>query len=132
MTLFVTAFYISLLAFIFLWLTRRTISARRTAKIAVGDGGNEQLLRMMRTHANFVEYVPLAMLLFALAELHGTPHILLHAIGITLIVGRILHAYGVAQLKENFRLRVTGMAITLTIISLLALTNLIMIVLQII
>ena len=67
----ITALYASLLAPLFILLSARVIGARRSAKVPVGDGGNTVLLRRMRVHANFAEYVPFALLLMALAVWFG-------------------------------------------------------------
>ena len=37
----------------------------------------------------------------------------LHVLCISLIVGRLVHAYGVSQVDEDYRFRVFGMVITL-------------------
>lgn len=111
----ITALYAALLVPVFILLSVRVIRLRRKARVAIGDGGNLMLLRRMRVQANFAEYVPLTLLLMALAESLQTPAVLLHVMGIGLLAGRLLHAYGVSQPKENFRLRVAGMAATLTI-----------------
>jgi uncharacterized protein len=112
----ITALYASLLAVVFIVLAVGVINERRSAKVAVGDGGNTALLRRMRVHANFAEYVPFALLLIALAESLGTSHLIVHALGVTLLAGRISHAYGLARTPENFRFRVGGMAATFTVI----------------
>lgn len=100
--------YAALLTLLYLALSIRTVRARRRARVAVGDGGNPQLLRAMRVHANFAEYVPLALLLLALLELRSAPAWLLHGLGLLLLLARLAHAYGVSQVKENFRFRVVG------------------------
>ncbi len=110
----ITALYAGLLAPLFIFLSIRVIGQRRAARVAVGHGDDNLLLRRMRVHANFAEYVPLVLVLMALAENLKTTPILLHAVGILLLVGRILHAYGVSQPKENLNLRVAGMAMTFT------------------
>jgi len=69
-------------------------------------------LRAMRVHANFSEYVPLALLLIYFVEVKGAPIGLVHLLGVCLLLGRLLHAWGVSQLSENFRYRVFGMAMT--------------------
>ncbi|MGZ5919923.1 MAG: MAPEG family protein [Hyphomicrobium sp.] len=46
----------------------------------------------MRVHANFAEYAPFALLLMALAESLGPPHVLTHLVGLMLVAGRTLHA----------------------------------------
>jgi uncharacterized membrane protein YecN with MAPEG domain len=48
------------------------------------------------------------------------PSLILHALGLALVAGRIVHAYGVSQEPENFRFRVLGMGMTLTSIAVAA------------
>ena len=50
----------------------------------------------MRAHGNFTEYVPLALILMGLIELNGGPPPLLHGLGAALVVGRLLHAWGLS------------------------------------
>ena len=108
----VTAFYAGLLAAIFILLSVRVIGVRRSDKIAIGDGGNATLIRRMRVHANFAEYVPLTLVLLALSESVQVDARILHALGIALVIARCLHAYGMSQPKEDFRFRVAGVATT--------------------
>ena len=112
----ITAFYAAPLAFLFLVLSRNVILARRAAQVAVGDGGNNRLLRAMRVQANCAEYMPIALVLMALCESLAVPVLILHLLGITLVAGRLLHAFGVSRESENFRFRIAGMAMTLTMI----------------
>ncbi len=72
------------------------------------------MLRAMRIHSNFAEYVPLSLLLFYFVEQGGAPALFVHVLCASLLVGRVLHAFGVRQVKENYRYRVFGMALTLT------------------
>lgn len=113
----ITAFYAALLAPLFILISVRVIRARRTNRVALGDGGDAAVLRRMRVQANFAEYVPLTLIFMALAESLATPPWLLHLMGISLLAGRIVHAYGVSQPKENFALRVTGVGTTMTVLS---------------
>jgi uncharacterized membrane protein YecN with MAPEG domain len=69
--------------------------------------------RRTRVHANFAEYVPLTLVLMALAELQGQPGWSIHAIGALLAVGRLAHAYGVSQAPQIGKLRVLGMVTTI-------------------
>ncbi len=116
----ITALYASLLAPLFLYLAFRVIRVRRTIRVAIGDGGNAGLLRAMRVHANFAEYVPMTLVLIGLAESLQTKHWLLHAMGLALLAGRIVHAAGVSRTHENFALRVTGIATTFTVLGVAA------------
>jgi uncharacterized protein len=117
----ITAFYAALLAGLFLFLSVRVIGWRRERRVEFGHGEDFELLRRMRVHANFAEYVPFALLLMALAESMEPPNLLLHAAGIVLVAGRIIHAYGVSQSPPIMRFRVYGMAMTITAIAIAAL-----------
>ena len=108
----VTASYAALATFIFLFLSFRTIAGRRAVGVALGDGGDRVLLRRQRAHGNFAEYVPLALLLMALAESQSAPAWDLHVMGLALLAGRLVHAYGVSQEPETLKLRVLGMVLT--------------------
>ncbi len=112
----VVALYAALLALLYLGLGLRVIRLRRRLKVAVGDGGQPELQRAVRVHANFAEYVPLALVLLLLAELQGAPAWLLHALGLALLVGRLIHARGVSRTREDFRWRVAGMTLTFPVL----------------
>jgi uncharacterized protein len=117
----ITAFYASLLAALYLFLSVRVIGWRRQQRVEIGHGEDAQLLRRMRVHANFAEYVPFALVLMALAESLGPPHILTHLVGLMLVVGRVLHAYGLSQTPHILRYRVLGMQLTFSAIGIAAL-----------
>jgi len=106
--------YAALLAILFVALSIRTLGLRRSLGIGLGDAGNEQMLRAMRVHSNFAEYVPLSLILLYLVEGQGAYPVFLHGLGLCLLIGRLSHAFGVSQKKENYRFRVTGMALTFT------------------
>jgi uncharacterized membrane protein YecN with MAPEG domain len=76
---------------------------------------------MVRAHANFAEYVPFALLLVTFVEMQNGPAWLIHLLCLALMAGRIIHAYGVSQERENIRFRIAGVATTLTVISVAAL-----------
>ncbi len=110
----VVGLYAALLAVLFVLLSLRTIRLRRSLKIAIGDSGSTEMLRAMRVHSNFAEYVPLALVLLALLAAGGASPWLLHGLGLLLLAGRLSHAYGVSQSSEVFTFRVTGMMLTFT------------------
>ena len=62
-----------MLALIYIVSSARVIQARRSAKVAIGTRGNVHLERKMRVHANFAEYVPVALLLVTFIEMQGRP-----------------------------------------------------------
>ncbi len=117
----ITAFYASLLAALYLVLSARVIGWRRAQQVELGHGEDPELLRRMRVHANFAEYVPFALLVMALAENMSPPRPLLHLVGIMLVVGRLVHAYGLSQTPHILRYRVWGMILTLAALGISAL-----------
>ncbi len=116
----ITAFYASLLVPLYILLAARTILMRFSARVSVGDGGDKELLRRMRVHANFAEYVPFALLLMGLAESLALDARLLHGTGIVLALGRSAHAYGMSRRTDILPLRTGGMVATFTVLIVLA------------
>jgi len=112
MPLFIVPFYASLLAALYIFLSLRVIRIRRQERIGLGDRNNPRLQRAIRVHANFAEYVPLALVLIAFVEMQRSRALLVHGLCLSLVVGRVIHAYGVSQEKENYRLREAGMSLT--------------------
>jgi uncharacterized membrane protein YecN with MAPEG domain len=110
--LYVTSLYAALLGFVLLWLSIRVIGHRRRARVAIGTGEDQGLLRASRAQGNFVEYVPMALILLALLEISGASALMLHALGAGLLGGRVAHGIGIAQQPENLKLRQIGMALT--------------------
>ncbi|WP_390444632.1 MAPEG family protein [Pseudoalteromonas sp. MTN2-4] len=58
-----------LISNIILILKFKTIKIRKRLQVGVGTGDNPELLRAMRVHANFSEYVPITLLLILSVEL---------------------------------------------------------------
>ena len=111
-----TPFYAAIFALLLVALSFRTLRLRHKLKVGIGDGGEPRLQRAIRVHANFCEYVPLAVLLIYFFELFVSQRYWVHVLAITLLAGRLLHAYGVSQVGENYRYRVAGMAFTFSAI----------------
>jgi len=112
----VTPLYAAILGLVFVALSLQTIRLRRRHRVALGDGDQTPLRRAMRVHANFAEYVPLALLLMFFVERGGGSALRIHALGAALLAGRLLHAWGVSQTKENLRYRTIGMVLTFSVI----------------
>jgi hypothetical protein len=107
--------YAGLLALFFCALSVRVIEYRRGG-ISLGDGGNPELNRAIRGHANFAEYVPLALLLLALLELSHISIYVLHALGLTLLAARLLHGYALSYTRKFAFGRVWGAGLTLLVL----------------
>jgi hypothetical protein len=114
----VLSLYTALLVLLFVVLSIRTLRLRGRLRIALGDAGNEEMLRAMRVHSNFAEYVPLSLIALYLAVSQGAAEWIIHALCLCLLLGRLSHAYGVSQVRENLSFRVAGMAMTfITLVS---------------
>ncbi|MBN67238.1 MAG: hypothetical protein CMM94_06710 [Rickettsiales bacterium] len=129
MVLSVTALYASLLALLLVVLSAIVVRNRYRSKTALGDGNDERLQRAIRAHANFIEYVPLTLILLLSAEWHRSPVYLLHVIGALLLVGRLFHALSllVVEPKRGIILfRSAGMMLTFFALIIGALNGLMM------
>jgi hypothetical protein len=122
--LLVTSIIASLLTIIFIKLSFAVIGLRRKNKVGLGSGGHDDLERAIRAQGNFVEYVPFGIILIACLELNGAPWWLVLIPGITLIVGRLIHAVGINELPPNFIKRVMGMKLTFNTLIGLVILNL--------
>jgi uncharacterized protein len=91
----VTALYAGLLGLLAFGVAVPAGRIRGKLGVSCGDGGNPQLLLAMRRHANFVEWVPLGLILIALLELNGVSSRVVHVFGAVLLVSRVLHAIGI-------------------------------------
>ena len=118
----ITALYAGLLALLMLVLARNVIRGRYRAKVGLFDGSDEQLGRAIRIHGNFIEYVPIALILMGLVEINGAPAWALHAWGAVIIASRLVHAYGLAGSSMASKGRTIGTATTWFAITTLAVT----------
>lgn len=99
----IVAVYAALLGLVFIGLSILTVRTRRKMRISLGTGNNEMLQRRIRAHANFAEYVPMALILIAAAVTAGAPAWFVHACGIVLVAGRLCHARAIYDGTKTFR-----------------------------
>jgi uncharacterized membrane protein YecN with MAPEG domain len=74
-----TSTYAAILSLLYVFLSVRVVGLRRAIGVGLTDGGNKLLLRRIRIHANFAEYVPVAVILMILAESQRGPAMMLHS-----------------------------------------------------
>lgn len=119
----ITALYAAILAIIIVALGINVTVHRVKLKVPLGDGGNPQMLRMIRLHGNAVEYLPLALLLMIAYELNGGWHTALHIIGMALLVARILQSWNMWVTEVARFGRITGQTLNWLSIAALAVLN---------
>ncbi len=107
----ISIFFIGLFALIQIPLTVLVGYRRVETNIQFFDGGDVSLLRRMRAHGNFTETVPIVLLAMLGAEMTGIPLWALWLGGMSLLVGRLMHA-AILILKGWGLPRAIGMVLT--------------------
>jgi uncharacterized membrane protein YecN with MAPEG domain len=95
MSLTITGLYAGLLAIVMVVLLGMVGRLRGEKKVSLGDNNDRDLIIANRRHMNFVECVPLALILLAVVEANGAPRGWVHALGIVLLVSRLIHPFGI-------------------------------------
>jgi len=120
----ITALYAALVAFLLIALGLRVVGLRRRLRVGLGDGGQAPLQQAVRVHGNAVEWALPVLVLLLVAELNRASPVLLHACGIALLAGRLLHAAGLARSSGGSLGRVLGMVVTIAALATLAVFDL--------
>ena len=120
----ITLLVASLHILFYLLLSLRVVMHRRANRIGIGTGGDAAMARKVRVHANFAEYVPLALLMLGLLELSGTPAGVLWGCGALLLSARLLHALGLGGSAGYSAGRFAGALLTFVVLLAMALAGL--------
>ncbi|QTH64747.1 MAPEG family protein [Psychrosphaera ytuae] len=123
MTIQYTALYAGLLALFYVALSFRIIRMRLKFKIGIGHGEQNELHRAIRVHANFAEYVPLALILLVFLEINQTASWILNVLGTALLIGRVLHAMGLGKSAGTSAARLLGGVLTYSMMLVAAVLN---------
>jgi uncharacterized membrane protein YecN with MAPEG domain len=113
----VTALYTSILTILAFVLAQHVIKTRARTTIPLGDRGDDRLLEASRRQMNFVENVPLTVILMLLAEAGGAAATHLHIAGAVLVAARIVHPFGISVDRAAHPLRIGG-AVTTNLVQL--------------
>ena len=116
----ITSAYLGILALLYLVLGLQVSRLRRGHRVLFGDGDNIKLRSAIRAHANFVEYVPIIVLMVAMLEMSGMPALRVHLLMGALLVARLLHPLGmyVGPRTLQFQIcRVGGILLTLMVMA---------------
>lgn len=107
-TLPITSLYAAVFGLLLIPITYAVGLRRMKTRTSFLDGGDEILLRRMRSHGNFVEYVPFALVLIGLTELNSASSAFVHGMGALLLVSRIVH-YVIINFRPVVAIRVMSM-----------------------
>jgi uncharacterized membrane protein YecN with MAPEG domain len=108
----ISMMYAGLCTLLVIFLALRVVRWRREHKIGLGHGENIELQQRVRAHANAVENMPLALILLASLELTGASLYMVHALGATFLISRLMHAWGVSHSSGYSKGRFWGMLLT--------------------
>lgn len=108
----ITLLYAGLCSILVVFLAVRVAQWRFRHKIGLGDGGDRELLKRVRAHANAIENMPLALILLGGMELNGYSDGLIHGFGGVLLVSRAAHAWGLSHSSGTSRGRLMGSLFT--------------------
>jgi len=115
--------YAGLLGVLYLVLCYRVVALRRRHRIGVGDGDNVELQKAIRVQANFIEYVPLILLLMISLSTGFTQAWAFHLSGAVLLIARSLHAFGLGKTLGTSFGRYWGIVLTWLLLLVLSLAN---------
>ena len=88
----IVTLYTGLFVLFFIGLKINAGRVRASEKVNFGEGSNEAMRQAMRVQGNAVEDVPVTLIgLYGLAAL-SAPSLLLHGLGASFVIFRILHA----------------------------------------
>lgn len=103
-----TALYAALLGLMMIVLRMIVTVMRAKTGISIHHGDNIHLAERIRWHGNFIENVPMALLLMALVEAQDVPAWLLNASGGLLLVSRVMHPFGLRHDRAATPLRIVS------------------------
>ena len=114
----ICALYAGILGLMYCALSGRIMLWRFMNADAVVAGGqaDETKLGMIRAHANFFEFVPLALILIAIAEQGRVAPVWIHLLGGGLVVARLAHAIGVSRTPGVSLGRRVGAGLTMLVL----------------
>ena len=116
----ITGLYAALLTAVALTLMVRVARMRARTGVSILHGDDMDLALATRQHGNFIETVPLALILMGLVEANGGSSIVLHANGIVLLLARIAHTIGLKLDRADHPLRAVGAVGTVLVTFVLA------------
>jgi uncharacterized membrane protein YecN with MAPEG domain len=117
----ITATYLAVLALLYTVLAVQVARLRLRDRTAFGDNDSRELRSAIRAHANFIEYVPIIVLMVAMMEMSGLAAMGVHVLMGALLITRLLHPLGMYAAPNTLQFRIGRIGgITLTFVLLLA------------
>jgi len=112
----VTPLFAALFGLFYFILSINVVRFRIGQKVSLGSGDNRDIEKAIRIHANFIEYVPLILLLFYFYEVMSLSGSLVFFLASALFIARICHITGMLNPKEWMLLRQLGAGVTFLVL----------------
>jgi uncharacterized membrane protein YecN with MAPEG domain len=106
------ALWVGLHLILLLVLSMLVVRQRRRHQIELGHGDIPELDRAIRAFGNASEYVPAGLVAIVVLAMAGAPILVIHAMGLTLLTGRMVHAFGLSRSGAASLPRAAGVLIT--------------------
>lgn len=109
----VTAVFAAVTGLLLLVLSAQVVKYRIKYRQGLGVADDPEFEAAVRAHANLIEYAPLGLIMLGIAEVNGVSATLIYWTGMALVVGRILHAWGMINGKgQPHKARMVGILLT--------------------
>jgi len=106
------ALWVGLHLILLLVLSILVVNQRRKHQVVLGDADIPELAQAVRAFGNATEYVPGGLIAIAVLAMAGAAPLVVHAVGLTLLVGRVAHAVGLSRHGGSSILRSAGVIAT--------------------
>ena len=113
-------------------LILRVVKFRREKKIILGTGDDEELIRAIRCHGNFVECVSIGIIIPIILFFQKEFVVFSFVALVLLCIGRYFHSEGLKNVDENLDLRRKGMYFSYRYANIVSLTGVALYILHII
>ena len=111
----ITILYAGILAVMYAGLTAYVAAGRYKYRVGLGNGGVPELTQRVRIHGNFAEHVPFALFLIFLVDYSQFSPLIVHVLGLVLVLGRVLHAFGISSTPGASPGRFLGTVLTILV-----------------
>ncbi|WP_417567112.1 MAPEG family protein [Marinobacter sp.] len=109
----ITGVFAAVIGILLLVLSAQVVKFRLKYRKGLGVTDDRDFEVAVRAHANLIEYAPLGLIMLGIAELNGVASGLIYWTGMALVVGRLLHAFGMINGRGGpHKARMVGIMLT--------------------
>jgi hypothetical protein len=90
----ISALYAAIMGLFVIYMAKRVTDVRQVIKGQADESQKLSLNVARRAHGNAIEYIPIALILLALAEMNGWSVYWIHGLGSMFVLARFSHGYG--------------------------------------